>query len=213
MVRLLAFEASAFVLPGGLVTAALLVCLVGCNESAPTRISESARPQALSEALQDSASGASTDEASENSSREIILQEPASYNPLVAGALLVPSKLPAPGMMTLLIRVKTAPGWHIYAADRPAGAAQPTRLELKLSDGVETVGDWLYPEASPGAGKGQAVYEGDFAFRRRLKVTDAAVAGQFKVECEIHYQACDPFSCRPPESLHVEVVAHFVPQR
>jgi len=102
--------------------------------------------------------------------------------------------------------------WHIYAESGPIGISQPTRLDLHLPDGVEADGDWVYPEPVQGDGsKGtQLIYEGDVLFRRRLKVTDAASSGRLSVGCEITYQACDAFSCRPPESLKLEAVAEVV---
>ena len=63
---------------------------------------------------------------------DVPLEEPASYRPLVAAAVLRPANVEATGLLTLIIRAKTAPGWHIYAANQPAGTSQPTRLDFDL---------------------------------------------------------------------------------
>lgn len=188
-----------------------LMGLAGCDRSLPTLAGKPEQPRpALEE--QTAPSEATTSQAIGKAEAEIELEQPASHQPFVAAAALRPSKISAPGTLTLVIRAKTAPGWHIYPADRPAGTSQPTRLELDLPPGVEPAGDWIYPEAiaSEVVSDGQLAYEGEFSFQRRLKVGKEAPPGEFRVRCEIHYQACDPFSCRPPETLTVEAAAGVV---
>ena len=143
---------------------------------------------------------------------DVHVDEPVGHKPVAAGAAVSPSRLMAPGTAILLIRIRTAAGWHIYAVDKPSGTAQPTMLELSLPKGVEPDGDWVLPDAAVGelAADGKAIYEGNFSFRRRLKVTETAQPGELEVACEIRYQACDPFSCRPPETLRVEAVVEVV---
>lgn len=195
------------------VAGCLPLCFAGCDRSRPTAISGPGKAQLPVEADQAEPSAALDEVTRDPTADEVELGEPTSYKPLVAAAAIFPMNFQTPGNATLLIRVKTAPGWHIYAADKPAGTSQPTRLDLQLPEGVEAEGDWIYPEATKsGVGSdGKFVYEGDFAFRRRLKVSEGTPRGRFNVGCEIHYQACDPFSCRPPETATVEATADVVP--
>jgi DsbC/DsbD-like thiol-disulfide interchange protein len=190
----------------------LLLWFAGCDRSTPATICAPTQRRPPVPAAQTKPSEALGQASRELAGEELTLEEPASYKPLVARAALFPAEVQAPGTWTLLVRAKTAPGWHIYAAGQPAGTAQPTRLDLQLPDGVEAEGDWIYPEATKGnvASDGQSVYEGDFTFRCRLKVSEKAPLGRLKVGCEIHYQACDRFSCRPPESLTLEAAADVV---
>jgi DsbC/DsbD-like thiol-disulfide interchange protein len=193
-------------------SACLLMCLAGCARPVPaTPIDEQTQPPVA--APQKSPKEPVVADSTLPSAEDLTVDKPVGHQqPLAAGAILIPATLTAPGTTTLLIRVRTAPGWHIYAVDRPAGTARPTRLELQLPDGVEPEGDWELPEPKIGevGSSGQLVYEGDFRFTRRLKVVETASAGQLRVGCEIHYQACDPFSCRLPESLKVEASADVV---
>lgn len=189
----------------------LLMGLSGCSQSSATSSAGLNEPQPGVKA-QTAPSETDTEETVETVDPELELDEPASYKPLVAAAVLRPSKVPASGTLTLTIRAKTAPGWHIYAAGQQVGSSLPTRLELELPDGVEAAGDWIYPQAAENhvGGDGQLIYEGEFTFQQRLKVGPETPLGAIKVGCEIYYQACDPFSCRPPESLKLEAAAEVV---
>lgn len=188
----------------------ILIGLAGCDRSLPS----AAAPEQPRPALEEKAapSEPANEPILETVAAEIELEQPASHQPLVAAAALRPSKISAPGTLTLIIRAKTAPGWHIYPGDRPAGTSEPTRLELDLPPGVEPAADWVYPEATASevGGDGQLVYEGEFSFQRRLKVAKAAPPGEFRVGCEIRYQACDPTSCRPPGTLKLEATADVI---
>jgi len=190
----------------------LLACLSGCDrpassgpgaqvKSLPPPTTQRMRPTAVD-----------PEPVSDDTIVEIELEEPVSYKPFVAGAVLVPVNVETPGTLTFIVRAKTAPGWHIYAEGGSVGISQPTRLDLQLPDGVEADGDWTYPEPTqgPDGSDAQLIYEGEVFFRRRLKVTDAASSGRLSVGCEITYQACDAFSCRPPESLKLEAVAEVI---
>jgi DsbC/DsbD-like thiol-disulfide interchange protein len=191
--------------------ACLLACLAGCARPVSSGFGNpegSKTPIATQGKQPTRVEGEPISEDSANV--EIELEEPASYNPFVARAVLVPANVEVPATLTFIIRAKTAPGWHVYATDGPVGISQPTRLDLQLPDGVEADGDWVFPEPAQGDAGTQLVYEGDLVFRRRLKITDAASSGPLSVGCEITYQACDAFSCRPPESLKLEAVAKVV---
>ena len=140
--------------------------------------------------------------------------EPDSKRPVVADASLVPSKGQAGSPWTLVIRVRLAPGWHIYAADRPTGGSIPTTLKLKLPEGVQARDDWEYPGPIPDPlGQGW-VYEGrELTFRRTLAVAPGVAAGPIQVGCEFGYQACDASSCRPPARINLQAKAEPAARR
>jgi DsbC/DsbD-like thiol-disulfide interchange protein len=193
--------------------ACLLACLAGCARPASSGFGNHEGSKTPIATQHKRSTDVEMEQVSEGIANvEIELEEPASYNPFVARAALVPADVEVPRTLTFIIRAKTAPGWHVYAADGPVGISQPTRLDLQLPRGVEPDGDWVYPEPTQGDGGNgaQLVYEGDLVFRRRLKITDAASSGGLSVGCEITYQACDAFSCRPPENLKLEAVADAV---
>jgi len=53
-------------------------------------------------------------------------------------------------------------------------------------------------------------YAGTVEFRRRLHVNKATKAGPIVATCTLGYQACDPFSCRPPAEAALEVKVDVV---
>jgi thiol:disulfide interchange protein DsbD len=130
---------------------------------------------------------------------------------VVAQAALLPAAARNGSEVELVIEARIAPGWHIYAADGPAGSGIPTSLTWKLPDGVEPAGEWQYPKTARGAEEQTEIYEGNLRFRRPLRITERAKAGPLEIRCELTYQACNAFRCQPPESLELsargEVVA------
>jgi DsbC/DsbD-like thiol-disulfide interchange protein len=142
-----------------------------------------------------------------DSSVKIALDQPSARKPLVAGAALSAPKVRAGETVTLVVRAKLAPTWHIYAADETSGGNIPTTLKLNLPDGVEAVGDWSYPAATRTKDVEGAIYEGDLTFRRKLRIAGDAAPGSIQVTCELGYQACDPFSCRAPDKLSLKAKA------
>jgi hypothetical protein len=132
--------------------------------------------------------------------------QPDAKHPVVAAAELSPAKVHPGETFTLIIRVKTAPSWHIYAVEGSSGPSVPTTLKLKLPEHVVADGDWTYPEATRASDR-QMIYEGEIAFRRALRVDASAASGPIEVACELGYQACDPFSCRLPTGLELKTQA------
>ena len=124
-------------------------------------------------------------------------KKPDARDPVSFEVTLAPARVGAGGEMDLIIRVETAPTWHIYSAEGSGGPGIATTLDLKLPEGVVTEGEWVNPESVKGS-DGQMVYEGAVEFRRRLRVGADVAPGVVEVGCEIGYQACDPSSCRPP---------------
>jgi hypothetical protein len=115
---------------------------------------------------------------------------------------------------TLVIDVQMAIGWHIYAMDRRAGAAAPTKIRLQLPKGLETDEIWTSPEPmlSPLLqGEPVFVYEGNAEFRCPVRILRDAPLTRLPVRCAFVYQACDQFSCRPPEDVALETEVHVIP--
>ncbi len=160
-----------------------------------------AAPEPLLETLRHRRPSPTADEA---------VPEPDARHPVVATAELAPATGHRGQSWVIIIRVKLAPAWHIYAAEGPNGSGIPTTLELRLPDAIEADGQWSYPKAILGS-DGQMIYEGALEFRRKLRVRPDAAAGPISVACEFGYQACNPVSCHPPTKLelaaHAEVVA------
>jgi len=109
------------------------------------------------------------------------------------------------------VQIKTAPRWHIYAIQGLSGTGIPTTLKLHLPSGIEAFGDWNCPPPKPGVDRQGPIYEGSVKFTRRLAISRQKVSGPINVTCELGYQACDPFSCRPPETVALNATAEIVP--
>lgn len=128
---------------------------------------------------------------------------PDFAHPVVVTAELTPSKVRPGAPLDLIVRVETAPTWHIYSVEGSNGPSIPTSVKLDLPAGLETTGSWSFPE-SVRALDGQRIYEGTFEFRCHLRVKADASAGPFAVGCRLSYQACDARSCRPPTESAVK---------
>jgi DsbC/DsbD-like thiol-disulfide interchange protein len=114
----------------------------------------------------------------------------------------------------LIVRARIAPGWHIYAVDKPAAAASRTSLEIEVPQGIERAGEWILPQASPDAtlpGDLSFIYDGAVTFRSPLRVAADAAAGEKTIRCVLEYQACDRFSCRPPTETALLTTIRIVP--
>jgi DsbC/DsbD-like thiol-disulfide interchange protein len=141
------------------------------------------------------------DHSPDNARVPILTEEPTLQNPFVARAALGPSKGHPGDRIVLVIEGKTAPGWHIYAADDSKGTGMPTSLVLKLPEGVALEGEWEFPRAKAGQEGERGTYEGLFQFRQALRFTEGAKPGPIEVQCELAYEACDPFHCLPPKTM------------
>jgi len=137
------------------------------------------------------------------------IRSPNRREPVVAETECSPTRVRAGDCLTLVVRVRTAPSWHITAVKGSKGPEVATSLSLTLPPSVEPDGDWSYPEPLPGA-NGHLSYAGTVEFRRRLRVNKRTEAGPIAVTCTLGYQACDPFSCRPPTEMVLEVKAEVV---
>jgi DsbC/DsbD-like thiol-disulfide interchange protein len=140
----------------------------------------------------------------------ILTEEPTPNKPVVAQAALRPAVARNGSKVDLVIEARIAPGWHIYAADGPTRSAIATTLAWKLPEGVEPAGEWQYPKTARGAEEQAEIYEGNMRFRRPLRITERAKPGPLEIRCELTYQACDAFHCRPPESLALSAKGEVV---
>jgi hypothetical protein len=170
------------------VSAGLAVALAGCRHASETGGASTAAP------VREPATPAPS-----------FPREPSVEEPVVAVGTLDPARVEPGGTATLVIHVRTAATWHIYAHDATGTPNTPTELTLALPPGVEAVEEWQHPPAHSEPGTGGRVLEGSFVFQRKLRVQPAAARGSREIVCEMSYQACDPLMCRPPERLTVRI--------
>jgi hypothetical protein len=135
---------------------------------------------------------------------------PDENHPVAAATALFPHRAGAGELLTLVVQIKTVPRWHIYATRALSGPGIPTTLKLQLPSGVEAIGDWNSPPPQPGVSGQGPIYEGSVKFTRRLAISRQMMSGPINVNCELRYQACDPFSCRPPETMALMATTEIV---
>ncbi|MEM7312190.1 MAG: protein-disulfide reductase DsbD domain-containing protein [Planctomycetota bacterium] len=129
---------------------------------------------------------------------EVPTDEPGGKNVAQFGVAIEPATAPAGSLVTLGVRARIMPEWHIYAIDKPTGVNVATTLKLTLPEGLEEVGEWKAPEAHAFDAETFG-YEGDVTFRRFLRVKEGAT-GPLEVKCDIGYQTCTKTSCLAPAS-------------
>jgi DsbC/DsbD-like thiol-disulfide interchange protein len=128
-----------------------------------------------------------------------------SGQPVAARAGLVPAVIRAGESATLVAAVKIRPGWHIYAPGGVSRYAIPTRLEVKLPEGISPVAGWKYP---PGIGKQdreELIYENSVVISGSLKSAPGLNPGRRSLVCSVYYVACDESVCLPPEAQSLKV--------
>jgi DsbC/DsbD-like thiol-disulfide interchange protein len=140
-------------------------------------------------------------------------QGPSQQSPVTATLRPEKNAVRDGDTVTLTVEVQIAPGWHIYAVDRPTGVALPTKIRLELPAGLESTGKWTSPEPSlddSSAGEPAFVYHDAAAFQQTIRVKHGAAAGPMVVRAELSYQVCDRFSCRAPTALKLQTSIQVV---
>ncbi len=132
------------------------------------------------------------------------------FDPVRVSGTVEPARGSIGQEVTVTLALEIADRWHVAARAGKAGPEVPVYLRLALPEGLEPVGDWALPQAIFDA-EGHGRHEGRAEFRRRVRVTAAAVPGLARVTPSANYQACDAGTCRPPllkaVPLAFEVVA------
>jgi DsbC/DsbD-like thiol-disulfide interchange protein len=146
-------------------------------------------------------------------SSDISVDAPSQKQPVTSGAALSQSQVRPGEETTLIVRLRTAEPWYIYAAEGPTGVASSTVLELSPPAFISKASDWSLPAAeTKHSPLGDIdVYKGDFRFSLPLSVAKTAAAGTFEIACTVRYQACSDRSCLPPTELQLVVPLTIVP--
>ncbi|MCL4854669.1 MAG: hypothetical protein KJZ78_25185 [Bryobacteraceae bacterium] len=134
--------------------------------------------------------------------------------PVTASFRAEPAKIRAGGLFRLVIDVHIVAGWHIYALNKPAGVAVPSKIRLCSPTFVEEIEAWASDSPPNAELQGQEVvhvYDGNVTFRCPTRVSKHALKGTTRVRCVLEYQACDRFSCQPLEELILETEVIVLP--
>jgi DsbC/DsbD-like thiol-disulfide interchange protein len=187
-----------------------LFAAIACDRSQPVAPGERPQYSQTKEAKPSSAVASASENAkTRDAPPQVTMEEPDSRSPVNAAAALQPARAMKGKSFVLVVKIKIAPTWHIYAADGMVGSSIPTSLKLELPQGVEAAGEWTLPSARQ---DGESrIYEGSLQFSRQLRIGSQVKPGPIHVRCELTYQACDPFSCRAPAKKTLQADAVIEP--
>jgi hypothetical protein len=101
----------------------------------------------------------------------------------------------------VFVKVRLAPGFHIYALEKTNSPNRATEIEAKLPAGLRLDEPWRGPEPKK-LSDGSRVYENQAVFTNVLKGTPNGE----KVEITVSFQVCNELLCWPPEKLIREAV-------
>jgi hypothetical protein len=106
-------------------------------------------------------------------------------------------------LVTLVVRVKVADGWHVYAQVPKDVPYKPIKIDAQLPDGFHWNEDWQTPLATNGDVAGLTEYRGDLVFTREFYST--AAIKKSKIDGEVQFQVCDVQQCMPAAKATYEV--------
>lgn len=141
---------------------------------------------------------------------EVPVAAPSEAQRATWGVAIQPGSVQPGEVLTLAVKARMAPEWHVYAVNKPTDVQIPTRITLQLPAGIQELGAWEIPEPYA-LHPNTFAYEGEVTFRRRLKVADDAAPELKEIGCEIGYQACSDKMCLPPKTEQLHVALEVTP--
>lgn len=133
----------------------------------------------------------------------LTVAEPSATNRLVAGALLWPKQARPNEWVTFFVKVRLAPGFHIYALDHSGRATMPSKIIDTLPEALRPQGSW-WSTAPKALEDGSRVLTGEVLFQRRLRLSPAAQPGTNLVAVELQFQICNEAACWPPDKARLK---------
>ena len=114
-------------------------------------------------------------------------------------------------LVTLVVRLKIADGWHTYASVPENERVDTTKISIELPAGARWHGDWQAPKTFD-TRPGVVEYSRDSAFTRQLYFTTVPTQGRdpgqatvITLRGTVHNQACKKKgNCLPPADAPVE---------
>jgi len=131
---------------------------------------------------------------------EFDVAAPTATQRLTAGLAIQPTRVAAGDPVTLFVKARLAPGFHIYALDDSGNANRPTQLSMPRQDAVQADGPWRSPEPKVDS-TGARTLEGEVLLRRRHLVPAHQRAGRQTVRLNLTFQVCNEAFCWPPETM------------
>jgi DsbC/DsbD-like thiol-disulfide interchange protein len=187
---------------------------VGCQPT-PGNRSES-RDSSVTLANSNSTSTISTGADVSNERGEVVGAEPPTdANPVSAAAEIAAATIRPGDSVLLNIRVRIAPGWHIYGLNGGLSPNHPTQIELSLPTGISAIGEWKAPapDAQVTSLGLASIYSGEVVFSRQLIVSHKYQPEANRITCKLRFQACDHARCLRPDVLNLTVPLQVIPDK
>jgi DsbC/DsbD-like thiol-disulfide interchange protein len=121
----------------------------------------------------------------------------------VAGALLWPKQARPNEWVTFFVKVRLAPGFHIYALDHSGRGTMPSKIIDTPPEALRPQGPWR-STAPKTLEDGSRVLTGEVLFQRRLRLSPAAQPGTNLVAVELQFQICNEAACWPPDKARLK---------
>lgn len=128
----------------------------------------------------------------------LTVPEPSKSDPVSVASAVFPAQVRAGQRAVVVVKVRMAPGWHIYAYVPPSEPYIVARKQLELPSSLQAAGDWQNPPARPYDFDTHVfVWEDEQSFTREIKVV-AGAAGKQTLSAGLFYQTCNRRVCLPP---------------
>ena len=136
---------------------------------------------------------------------EMGVAAPSPAERVATGVAVQPGHVRPGETVTVFVKVRLAPGFHIYALEDSGGSNVPTTINasLRLRQVLEADSPWRGPEpqSQPDSSRTLA---GDLVFQRRFLVKDHAQPGRYQLPLTVYLQVCNEALCWPPETIALE---------
>jgi hypothetical protein len=143
---------------------------------------------------------------------EISVAVPTSTNRVTAGAIIQPATASPGDAVTVMVKVRTAPGCWIYALENSGSGNLPTALVTPSPWVLRPTGPWRGPEPKVKE-DGSRTYAGEVLFQRRFVIERGAGDATSKLPITLKYQVCNEALCWPPATISLEPVLKIVRSR
>jgi hypothetical protein len=131
---------------------------------------------------------------------EIAVAAPTGTNRVTASAIIQPNPASPGDSITVLVKLRIAPGHWIYSMDNSGSANLPTALVVPPWVPFRSVGNWRRPEPKSKE-DGSKTYSGEVVFQHRFTMEPGAAEVTQKLPITISYQVCSEALCWPPATI------------
>ncbi|MHB8521902.1 MAG: protein-disulfide reductase DsbD domain-containing protein [Limisphaerales bacterium] len=141
---------------------------------------------------------------------DIAAAAPDDARRVTAGIAIQPARARPGDLVTVYVRMRLTPGYHIYALENSGCSNLPTSLAVVPTRALTPTGPWRGPEPKFG-GDGSRTLAGEVLFQRRFLVQSHAGAGTQRVQVAARFQVCNEAACWPPERIDLEAELEVLP--